>query len=198
MTGRRTAARERGVLHHIGVGLSCGLLALVIGLGLAAIVVPAVAGATPLTVLTTSMEPTYPPGTLVIVKPIDSGDIRIGDPVTYQIESGKPDLVTHRVVAIAKTTAGGISFTTRGDNNAVADPNPVTVEQIRGKVWYSIPWVGYVNSAVGGANRAWLLPVFAVILFGYAGWMFVGGFIARGRRREEARKRAASAQPTDS
>ena len=186
MSGRRRMTREHGVLYYIGLGLSIGLLALMVGLGVVAIVLPAATGATPLTVLTNSMEPTYPAGTLVIVKAVDIDDIRIGDPVTYQIEPGQPELVTHRVVAIAKTTAGGITYTTQGDNNDVADMNPVLPEQIKGTVWYSIPWIGYVNSWVGGESRAWLLPILAVGLFGYAGWMFIGGIV--GRARERARR----------
>ena len=46
--------------------------------------------------LTSSMEPGLPPGTLVIVKPIDPVDVRIGTVITYQLESGKPTVVTHR------------------------------------------------------------------------------------------------------
>ena len=192
MSGRRTIKREHGIVYSIGLGLSFGLLALVVGLGVVSILLPAAVGATPLTVLTQSMEPTYPPGTLVIVTPIAADDIRIGDPITYQIEPGQPELVTHRVVAIAKTTAGGVTFTTQGDNNDAADENPVVTDQITGKVWYSVPWIGFVNSWVGGESRGLLLPIIAVALFGYAGWMFIGGMVSR------SRKKARVTSPSDS
>ncbi len=66
---------------------------------LALIVVPLLGGARPYTVLTSSMEPTYPPGTLVVVRTTDASRLPVGTVVTYQLESGQPDVVTHRVVA---------------------------------------------------------------------------------------------------
>jgi len=188
MTGTRRAARTRGLLYYIGLGLSAGLLAL---LGLVAalvIVVPAVSGATPMTILTGSMQPTYPPGTLIIVQPLAPEEIAIGDPITYQIESGKPEVVTHRVIAIS-TTSNGLTFTTQGDNNAVADAKPVLPVQIRGKVWYSVPYIGYVNTVVNGDSRSWIVPLIAVTLFAYAGWMFASGIWQAVRRRRRLRER---------
>src|SRR5690554_3045189 len=138
-----TPDKKHGILYYIGVGLSAGLLAIVLLLGVAVIVVPAVTGSTPMTVLTGSMDPTYPPGTLIIVKPIDTADIRIGDPITYQIESGKEAVVTHRVISVTSSSDGSTSFTTQGDANNAPDAAPVIAEQNRGEVWYSLPWIGY-------------------------------------------------------
>lgn len=53
-------------------------------------------------------------------------------------ESGR-NLVTHRIINI--TDEG---FTTKGDANNTADANPVTEEQIVGKVVWVIPKVGVV------------------------------------------------------
>src|SRR5690606_18064162 len=140
--------KPRGLLYYLGVGLSAGLLAFVLLLGELVIVIPAATGSTPMTVLTTSMVPNYPPGTLIIVQPIDAQDIRLGDAITYQIESGKADVVTHRVIAISNSSDGSVAFTTQGDNNGSADAAPVMPVQIKGKVWYSVPWIGYVNTLV--------------------------------------------------
>ena len=71
--------RKKGVLHYLGVGVSVGLLAFVVLIAVLVVVVPMVTGSRPLTVLTGSMEPAYPPGTLVIVKPTPVEDIRLGD-----------------------------------------------------------------------------------------------------------------------
>jgi signal peptidase I len=173
------------VFYHIGVGLSVGLLALVILLGMVAIGVPAIAGATPMTVLTSSMEPKLPPGTLVIIKPIKTPAIRIGDIITYQLKSNEPGVVTHRVTAISHASDGTLGFTTKGDNNDVADDAEVKPVQVVGKLWYSIPWIGYVNNLVG-QHRAWLVPVVAVALFLYAGFMVASGvtsFVKKRRAR---------------
>jgi len=67
-----------------------------------AVLVPRVAGATPYTVLTGSMSPAYPPGTLVVVRPVDLADVRVGDVVTYQLRSGEPAVATHRVVGVGQ------------------------------------------------------------------------------------------------
>lgn len=193
MSPRRRAEKSRGLLHYLAVGLSAGLLALVALLGALVIVVPAVAGATPLTVLTGSMIPTYPPGTLIVIKPVDAKDIRIGDPVTYQIESGKPGVVTHRVISITSSSDASTSFITKGDNNGAPDAKPVVQAQVKGEVWYSVPWIGYVSTAMNGENRGWIIPVIAVGLFLYAGYMIASGIAsaARKRRRQEDAKAAS-------
>lgn len=197
MSGRRALTTEHGVLYYIGVGLSFGLLGLVILLGLAAIVVPAATGSTPMTVLTASMEPAYPPGTLVIVKPTDPAEIRIGDVVTYQIASGKPEVVTHRVVSVISTSEGERRFITQGDNNAAPDAVAVQTVQVRGTVWYAIPWIGYVNSLVPPDARAWALPAFAIALFVYAGYQLTHWFVARRRRRQHGSETPARASESD-
>ena len=179
---KRSADKSHGLLYYLGIGLSAGLLVFVVLVGVLAIVVPAVTGSTAMTVLTGSMSPTYPPGTLIVVAPVDSADIRIGDAVTYQIESGKPTVVTHRVVSITSSSDGSISFQTKGDANNTADDKPVIPEQIRGKVWYSIPYLGYVNSAVNGEARVWLIPILAGGLFLYVGYLAASAIVSKARK----------------
>ena len=193
---RRARSKDRGLLYYIGIGLSAGLLAFVVLIGALVIVIPAIAGATPMTILTQSMIPTYPPGTLVIVKPIKANEISIGDAITYQIESGKPDVVTHRVTSIIASSTGKKSFITKGDNNAFADEKPVVPDQIKGRVWYSVPWIGYVNNLVNGQNRGWIVPALAIGLFLYAGYLFASGIASNTRKRRKRRQReqAASSQ----
>lgn len=186
---KRAASKSHGVLHYLGIGFGAGLLALVVLIGIVAIIVPAVAGATPMTVLTGSMSPAYPPGTLIIVKPVEARDIRIGDAVTYQIESDKPAVVTHRVVAITTGSDGRILFTTQGDANSAPDAQRVIPEQIRGTVWYGIPYLGYVNTAVNGEARGWLIPLIAGGLFLYAGYLAASGIAARVRTQRGSDER---------
>jgi len=179
--------REKGVWSYIAAGVSAGLLLIVVGIAAAVIVVPWATNSVPLTVLTKSMEPTYPPGTLVIVKPTAPQDIRIGDVITYQIAPGQPEYITHRVIAVSRSTGGELSFTTKGDNNGTADEAAILPEQVQGTVWYSVPWIGYLNNAVGGGGKTWLVIGLAVLLFGYAGWQFIGGlFDRKGKKQEQA------------
>lgn len=180
----RASLRRReqgGVLHYLGVGLSGGLLALVGLIAAVVILIPLVTGSTPMTVLTSSMEPTLPPGTLIVVKPVDTDELARGDVITYQIESGKPDVVTHRIVSILVGSDGSRAFITKGDNNDVADALAVQPVQVRGTVWYSVPWLGHVNMLINGEARAWLVPMVAIALFLYAGWQLMNWLVSRRR-----------------
>lgn len=188
MMATRRAQKERGLLYYLGLGLSAGLLAFLLMVGVLVIAIPAISGATPMTILTQSMEPTYPPGTLIVVKPLDASEVKIGDPITYQLKSGEPEVVTHRVVSIT-STAGELSFITKGDNNSVADAVPVKPIQIRGSVWYSVPYIGYANTLVNGDNRAWIVPLIAVGLFGYAGYSIASGVAQTTRRKRRLQER---------
>ena len=187
---------ERSLLYYIGLMLSAVLLIFVVGLALMLIIVPKVTGSIPLTVLTSSMEPGLPPGTLVIVKPIDPKDIVIGDVVTYQIESGVPGVITHRIIDIQTSSNGDRSFIFQGDNNDAPDEKPVLPVQIQGKVWYSIPYAGYLNSTVNGTNRSWIIPVIAGALFVYATYMIISGVYSAARvRRINAARRESGMPP---
>jgi signal peptidase len=177
-----SVAKPKGVLHYVGVGLSIGLFGLVLLLALITIVVPKVAGATPLTILTISMEPKLPPGTLIVVKSEPLKDIRIGDVMTYQIRSGDPAVISHRVIAINHSSTGGLTFVTKGDNNSVADP-VVIEKQVRGVLWYSVPYIGWVSSAVNGSQRSWIVPAIALALLAYAAYMITSGAIGATRKR---------------
>lgn len=187
----RIPDRERGLWTYLGLALSAALLILVIALAALVIVVPKVAGATPMTVLTSSMEPGLPPGTLIVVKPIDPNLLQVGDVATYQIESGKPGVITHRIVSINMLASGERSFIFQGDNNSAQD-DPVFAVQIQGTLWYSIPLLGWVNNAVNGENRSWVTPLAAGLLFAYTGYSVFGAVNDAKKKR-----RAHAAQQSD-
>jgi len=183
----RAAKQEKSVWQYLLAGISTALLLLVIAVAVLVIVIPMLTGAKQLTVLTNSMVPTYPPGTLVIVQPVDPQDVRINDVITYQLESGKDVFVTHRVISVAQSTTGERTFITKGDNNSSPDPEPVLPAQLTsgGRVWYSLPWIGYLNNAVGGGGKSWLVIAGAVLLFAYAGWQFGSGLFDRRRKQRK-------------
>lgn len=180
----------RAIVHALALGLSTSLLVIVAGLAVVLIVVPKATGSTPLTVLTQSMDPTLPPGTLLVVRPTPVDDIRIGDVVTYQITSGQPAVISHRVVSIESSSDGSRTFTLKGDNNALVDPAPVTAAQIRGVVWYSLPDVGLVNQLVNG-SRSWLVPAVAGVLLAYGTVMMAIGAVSTVRHRRGVRHHGA-------
>ncbi len=168
------------------------LLALVLVL-VAAVLLPRVAGATPYTVLTGSMQPDYPPGTLVVVTPVEMEDIAVGDVITYQLESGESAVVTHRVISVGASLDrdGERIVRTQGDANDVADREPVREVQVQGRLWYSVPYLGHVNTWVSGPSRQVATTGAVAVLVGYAAWMF--GSAVVGRRSDKDRKGGAHA-----
>jgi len=188
--------KPKGVLHYLGMGISAGLFAVVLLVGMLVIVVPKLANALPLTVLTSSMEPGLPPGTLIVVKPIDTSDIAMGDVITYQIKSGEPGVITHRITGITNSSDGSRTFTLTGDNNDIADELQVLPVQVVGKLWYSVPWIGNVASFVNGGGKTWVVPVAASGLLLYAGFMIMSSVLTgiRNRRRRHTGDDARDAE----
>lgn len=190
-THRAPRRFEAPNVQRFGKIVSAVLLAVVVALGIALIAVPKATGSVPLTVLTGSMSPTYDPGSVVIVRPVDVDDLQIGDVITFQEKSGDPTVVTHRIVGIGfGGDGGGRTFTTQGDANGAADAAPVTEPQVRGKVWYSVPLVGYAVNAFDADLRATLVKVLAGALLLYGGYLIAAGV------RDHRRRRAARAVET--
>jgi signal peptidase I len=162
-------------------------LVIVVGVAalLAVVAVPRLTGATPYTVTTGSMRPDYPPGTLLVVRPVEADRIRVGDVVTYQPESGNATVVTHRVVEVSHTLDGDVVLRTQGDANDVVDADPVRDVQVRGRLWYSLPWLGHVNRTLTGGGRTVALYLVVTGLLGYAAFMFAGAVRDRIRRPDE-------------
>lgn len=148
------------------------------------VVLPHVLGAQTYTVLTGSMEPGMPAGTMIAVRPASIDDVLVGDVVTYQIRSGDPAVVTHRVVGTTSSTGGGRLLLTRGDANDADDP-PVQSEQLRGTVVLAVPYLGYPAVLLGGDQRGAIVAAVGVVVIGYG--IVVLGLDVSGRRRTMGR-----------
>lgn len=148
-----------------------------------AVVLPRLGGATPYSVLTGSMRPTLPPGSMVVVRPTPAEDVRIGDVVTYQLRSGDPAVVTHRVVAIGLDGTGHRIFRTQGDANDSPDAAWVRPVQLKGVRWYAVPHLGRLSNLLDGPERAAVLTGVVGGLLAYAVLMFGSELRDRRRRR---------------
>lgn len=186
---------EKSLWHYLGVSLSAVALVAVVAIAVMSIVVPRAVGGTTLAVLSGSMEPNYPPGTLIVIRPVEPEEISIGDVITYQLESGKPAVATHRVMEIGFRADGERQFITQGDNNPVPDADPVREIQVRGKLWYAIPYLGYVSNFMDQGQRSVLISVVAVGLLVYASWLIMSG--VRDRRRPKDDPATTSDSATD-
>jgi signal peptidase I len=147
----------------------------------ALIVVPLVTGSQTYSVLTSSMAPHYAPGTFLVVKPQDFHTLAVGDVITYQLDSGRPEVITHRIITVTAGQDGERMFITQGDNNAVADPDPVREVQVRGKLFYAVPYVGFAANALGQTDRGPIITILACGLIGYGALSMVRG-ISRDRK----------------
>lgn len=195
MTDTTSTDEHTGPIWWIRTIASSVLLLAMLAVLTVTILVPLVAGAERFTVLTGSMQPTYPPGTLIVVKPAEPDELRVGTPITYQLKTGEPAVVTHRIIATAQNTRGERTFVTRGDAGDTPDEKPVLVKQIRGKVWYSIPYLGYVNNWLTGQQRTWVVGTLVVGLFGYAVVMVAGSVRDSRRNRREPSTSSESNDP---
>jgi signal peptidase len=184
------------VLRLVGQTIAALLLLTVLGIASLTIIVPRITGSVPLTVLTGSMAPGMPPGTLAVVRPVDPDDIGVGDVITYQIRVDRPGVISHRVTRIAIGADGRRSFTLQGDANADPDPASVVPAQVMGRVWYSLPGLGFVNTAVSGGTRAWLVPTVGTVLISYAVILIVQLVIADRRRGRSDPHRTGSPSST--
>ena len=183
----------RAVVGWIGQVVAWTVILFAVAAITLAVLLPRLGGATPYTILTGSMQPKYPPGTLVVAKPVDPTRLRVGDVVTYQIASGEPEVVTHRIVNVATTLDGKITFQTQGDANNIADDPWVMPVQIRGRLWYAVPYLGRLNILFSGHQHQVLVDGAAILLIGYATVMFAGAVRERVRApAQPAREREES------
>lgn len=92
------------------------------------------------TVLSGSMEPTYPVGALLYVKEVKPEEVEVGQPITFVLNEDLM-MATHRVVEIDEENQ---RFYTKGDANASADGSPVHFNNLVGVPVFSIPYLGYM------------------------------------------------------
>lgn len=157
---------------------SMAAMSLAVLAALVLVIVPRLSGSYTYTVLTSSMAPAYPPGTFLVVRPVPFGELGVGDVITYQIESARPDVITHRIVAVSPNQQGERTFITKGDNNSVEDEKPVLEVQIRGKLFYAVPHAGFLATTATSSGRDVLLPFIGVGLVGYGMFTAIAGLLA--------------------
>lgn len=107
-------------------------------------------GYTAFSVLSGSMRPTLPVGSLVVTRPVDVASLKVGDIVTFHPPAHADVVVTHRIVAReyfppyegAQPTA---ILTTKGDANTAPDSwRLIAGGQTVQRHVFHIPGLGYV------------------------------------------------------
>jgi len=142
-----------------------------------------------------SMQPTVKVGSLLLTRPVDVDDLRVGDVITYR-SPGNHATLTHRIVGIRGENGERI-FTTKGDASLGPDPREVILRGQVAKMAYTIPYLGYLVDFIntkGGALVFLVAPALGL------GLMYLWG--ARKRRQATAigaqASQAAAAVPLPS
>lgn len=117
---------------------------------------PRIAGGDVFEVVSGSMEPEIPVGSVVFVKAAPAESIAEGDIIAFYSET---TVVTHRVV-MNQTVEG--KFITKGDANEKEDLNPVNYNQLIGKVWLHLPVLGSLLTHITSRLGKIYLFVFAL------------------------------------
>ncbi|HVT77062.1 MAG TPA: signal peptidase I [Acidimicrobiales bacterium] len=114
---------------------------------LSILVVPRAFGWRLVDVLSGSMTPTYPARSVLALEAVNPSRVRAGDVIAFHRGDDPRTLVTHRVVRVQRS-AGQLSFVTKGDANDAADRDPVPASELRGRVVFGAPHLGWLVQTV--------------------------------------------------
>lgn len=95
----------------------------------------------PSVIATGSMEPMIKPGDVIIVQKIDGKNVELGDVIQFKRDN---ILISHRVIEIIEED-NTKNYRTKGDNNSSADVELVEIHQVKGKVEYVVPKIGWLT-----------------------------------------------------
>ncbi len=97
------------------------------------------------TVFSGSMEPQLKVGGVAVTRPVEAGDIKVGDIITFHSPLSEK-VTSHRVIAVDDDSSS--HFQTKGDASEDADPFVVPAQNVVGKVCFHIPYFGYAAQFV--------------------------------------------------
>lgn len=122
-----------------------GFLLLAVILCCIPLTLPRLAGWSVYQVISGSMEPSIPTGSLVYVAPGEAEEAEEGDVIAFYSASGSGAVIVHRVVQ-NQVVSG--ELITKGDANSGEDPEPVQYSQYMGRVVWHIPLLGHLLAFV--------------------------------------------------
>ena len=124
-----------------------GLLLVLVILLCVPLTVPRLFGCQIYTVVSGSMEPAIPTGSIVYVKGTEASEVKKDDVIAFYSDNDSGAIITHRVV---KNQVVSGRFITKGDANEEKDMNPIPYNNYIGKVKLSVPVVGGIAQAATG------------------------------------------------
>lgn len=136
-------------------------------------------GFTPYAVLSGSMEPLYSVGSVVYVKEVQADEIEVDDTIAFYM-SDSSTVVTHQVIEIDEENG---FYYTKGLANEAADGTPTTIDNIVGKVYFNIPYLGYLSSYITSP------PGIYIVVAGVLIWIIIMYMVDISKEEEEPTKR---------
>ena len=134
---RKLTSTLRGVVDVLLITIIISALLLLL--------TPRLMGANLLVVVSQSMEPTIPMGSIVVSYPKAVDEIEVGDVITFSVAElgGETVYVTHRVVEVIENSTD-VRYRTQGDGVNEPDMVLIAPDQIVGRMWFNLPLVGYL------------------------------------------------------
>jgi signal peptidase len=111
-------------------------------------------------IMSSSMEPAIPIGSIVVVKRVNPDDVKVGNIIVFQRSDSK---TLHRVIDKIVEN-GSYYFKTKGDANEDPDPWIVQPEQVQGSLLLTIPYYGYLIYFAGTPIGFILMVIIPAIL----------------------------------
>ena len=121
-------------------------------------------------IISGSMQPEIPVGSLVLVAPCSSEELDAGDIIMYR--SGGSD-ITHRVVS---NDVQERTLITKGDANEREDLSPVFYDQVEGVIRLHLPAIGNLLQFIG--NTTGKIYTLGILVLGVV-LVFLGGTFRR-------------------
>lgn len=117
-------------------------------------------GAKGFSVQSDSMAPRLRRGDVVFVRRVAFEDLAVGDVVSAYFPDGS-GVFTHRIKQI---DAENRQITTYGDQTHSEDPEPTAESSIIGKLWFSLPYAGFVAIAFENNTLIYIALGVAIVL----------------------------------
>jgi signal peptidase I len=136
-----------------------------------------------------SMEPTISTGAVIFVK--DMPNYEIGDIITRKNIENDKITITHRIVE-KEEKDGETKFRTKGDANEDADSETFSKDEIVGKVFFNIPFIGYLTNFIKTTQGFILLVVIPATILVYEELRKIKKEIALSFAKRKEKKKATS------
>jgi signal peptidase len=119
-----------------------------------------------LRVMSGSMEPSIHVGSIVFVQKVNPTTLKQNDIITFASTNDSNVSITHRLTGIEEKN-GTTLYHTKGDANTSQDTSEISTSQIKGRVIFSLPYLGYLSVWIKkplGFGLLVILPAILIII----------------------------------